>query len=163
MQIKKKLLITVPICIILALTLMHVDSGTFIRVAYASPADSYGNDILFIEVWQYNGSGYVLMHNITSTGGTYRINDNQTTLFNVTVCFNSTLASSQSEAVSFTRVYMNITDGGTIWNNQLLTNIAVSGPTNGFYYLVKQATWNSTGYPVAGTTYSISTLYQGYY
>jgi hypothetical protein len=156
-------LIAVSLILILVFALFSMNNFTVINIVYASPADSYGNDILFIEVWQWNGTAYALKHNITSSGGSYRINDNCATRFNVTVRFNATLASSQSEAVSFTRVYMNITDGGTIWNNQLLTNVAVRGPTGGFYILTKQATWNSTGYPVAGTTYTISALYQGYY
>jgi hypothetical protein len=148
-------IITVPLILTLVFALFSVNNFAVIRVAYASPADSYGNDILFIEVWE----GSTLKANFTSSGGSVRVNASKTITFNVTVCFNSTLASSQSEAVQYTRVLLNITG---IVTNAELTNVKVTGPVGGFYYLTEQ-------YIIAantlteGQTYACSFKYQGYY
>jgi hypothetical protein len=121
--------------------------------------DSYGNDINFIEVWQYNGTGYVLLANFTSSGGSVRVHDSWVINFTIGIRFNSTLASSTSEAISYTRVYMNITG---IWTNVELNNTSCT-LIGSYYYLTEQGHWNQTGYPQAGVTYECSVLYQGYY
>jgi len=121
--------------------------------------DSYGNDINFIEVWQYNGTDYILLANFTSSGGSVRVHDNWVINFTVGIRFNSTLASSTAEAISYTRVYMNITG---IWINVELNNTSCTLIGN-YYYLTEQGHWNQTGYPEAGVTYTCSIVYQGYY
>lgn len=134
-------------------------SQTFLVLA----ADAYGDQINYVEVWQWNGTAYVLRANFTSTGQSVRVEDNHVIKFVVSIKFNSTFASSQAEAISYTRVYMNITNGGTIWNNEELNNTECTGPTGNFYYLKEEGIWNSTGKPVAGVTYACSIVYQGYY
>lgn len=132
----------------------------FTRMVFA--ADSYGNDINFVEVWQHNGTDWNLLDNFTTTGGSVRVHDSWVLNFTVGIMVNSTLVSSVSDAIAYTRVYMNITDGGAIWNNVELNNTACS--LNGsYYYLTEQGHWNATGKPVAGVTYACSILYQAYY
>jgi glycerol-3-phosphate dehydrogenase len=129
-------------------------------IVYA--ADSYGNDINFVEVWQYNETAWNLLANFTTTGGSVRVHDSWVMNFTVGIKVNSTLVSSSAEAISYTRVYMNITDGGTIWNNVELNNTACS-LVGSYYYLTEQGHWNATGKPSAGVTYACSILYQAYY
>ena len=131
-------------------------------IAYASPADAYGNDINYVEIWQYNGTTWILKANFTSSGGSVRINNNQQVKFNVGIRLNSTLASSSDEAISYTRVYMNITyDGTFVWQNVELNNTSCQLVGN-FYYLIETGTW-STNLPIAGKTYACTILYQAYY
>jgi hypothetical protein len=138
--------------------LFRFDNSTFLKLVFAS--DSYGNNINFVAVYQWNGTVYILRHNITSTGGTYRIYNNQTTKFIVNIKFNSTLASSTAEAISFTKIYMNITTG--IWNNEELNNTDCTLIGN-YYILNENGVWNTAGYPIGGTTYACAVLYEGYY
>lgn len=127
-------------------------------LAFAS--DSYGDDINFIEVWQWNSSQYVLEANFTSTGGSCLVEEDQPIKVVVSIKFNDTLASSEAEAISYTRVYMNISVG--IWTNEELNH--TSCVHNGdFYWLKENGIWNQTEYPMAGVTYECSILYQGYY
>jgi hypothetical protein len=137
----KRLLVAVPI-VVLIFALLSYHNGTFLNLVYA--ADSYGNDINWVAVYQWNGTAYVLRWNITSSGVTYRITDNQTTKFVVNIKFSSTLASSTVEAISYTRVYMNITDGGTVWLNEELNNTSCT-LVGSFYILNENGVWNSTG------------------
>ena len=157
----RKILILTLISILI-LTLIFISNSNSKLFVYA--ADAEGNDINFVEVWQWNGTDYDLKGNVTLSGQSVIVNDNQTVKFIVSIKFNSTLASSQNEAVSFTRVYMNITyDSSFIWQNKELNNTSVSGPSGGFYWIKENGVWNSTGYPAAGVTYECSILYQGYY
>lgn len=137
-------------------------TSPFNKIGFCSPADSYGNDINFVEVWQYNGTAWNLLANFTTTGGSVRVHDSWATNFTVGIMINSTLVSSTAEAIDYTRVYMNITDGGSIWNNAILNNTSCSLSGN-YYYLTEQGHWNETGKPSAGVTYACSILYQAYY
>lgn len=123
-------------------------------------SDSYGDDINFIEVWQWNSSHYVLEANFTSTDQSCLIVENQPIKIIVSIKFNDTLASSEAEAISYTRVYMNISEG--IWTNEELNHTSCFH-SGDFYWLKENGVWNQTGYPVAGVTYECSVLYQGYY
>jgi len=131
---------------------------TFIRLAWA--ADAYGNDIQFVEIWQYNGSNWNLVENFTSSGGSCRVHDSYPTNFTVSLKFNSTLASSTAEAISYARVYMNISE--SVWTNAELNNTACS-LVGDYYILEEQGHWNQTGKPESGITYEFSVLFQGYY
>jgi len=122
--------------------------------------DAYGNDIQYVEIHQYNGTHWNLVENFTSTGGSCRVNDEWPTNFTVSIKFNSTFASSTAEAISYTRVYMNISE--SVWTNAELNNTACS-LVGSFYILTEQGHWNETGKPEAGITYECSVLYQGYY
>jgi hypothetical protein len=123
-------------------------------IVYGSPADSYGNDILSIAVYEDN----VLKANLTASGGTVRLNASKTITFNVTICLNNTLVSSQNEAVQYTRVYLNIT--GVVTNAEL-TNVNIWADTN-FYYLIEKYTINPNTL-IGGQTYECTFKYQAYY
>ena len=158
----KKCLTSVPIAFLLLFALLIFPSDfAFIHLVYAS--DSYGNDINSIEVWQWNDSAYNLKANFTSTGGSVRVHDGWVINFTVSIKMNNTLVSSTSEAIDYTRVYMNITyNSNFIWNNIELNNTSCELIGN-FYYLKEQGHWNQTDYPQSGITYECSVLYQGYY
>lgn len=155
-----KIVFATSLIAIAVIALFVLSPFTEIRLVYA--ADSYGNDINYVEVWQYNGTAWNLLANFTSTGGSVRVHDSWPTNFTVGIKLNSTLVSSTSDAIAYTRVYMNITDGGTIWNNAELNNTFCS-LSGSYYYLTEQGYWNQTGKPMAGVTYACSILYQAYY
>jgi hypothetical protein len=156
--LKRKFLVLTLILPLLLLSLLMMRNDTMIVYA----ADSYGNDISFVEIWQYNETAYNLLANFTVTGGSVRVHDSWVMNFTVGIKMNSTLVSSTADAIAYTRVYMNITDGGTVWNNVELNNTSCS--LNGsYYYLTEEGHWNETGKPSAGVTYACSILYQAYY
>jgi len=126
-------------------------------------ADSYSNDINNIEVWQYNGSAWNLLANFTTSGGSVRIHDGYETSFIVQVKLNTSLASSASEAHSYTRVNMSITDGGTIWPiSTMLNDSGTPSSSGGFWYVKKLGNWTSS-LPSPGVTYSCNATFQAYY
>jgi hypothetical protein len=154
---KTKIILAILISISL-ITLFRSFNDTFLIVKKVYASDSYGNDINYIEIYQYNGSSWNLVTNFTSSGGSERIHDNWQTRFLVNIKLNSTLATSTSEAISYTRVYMNIS---TVWTNVELNNTSCS--LNGdFYWLLEEGNW-TTSLPSLGVTYSCSVNYQAYY
>jgi len=149
---KKTLLVAVPIALLIVALLGYSNNDGFVSLVFA--ADSYGNDIKYIEVWE----GNTLKANFTSGGGTVRVNASNTITFNVSICINSTLVSSSDEAVSYTAVYVNITG---IWTNVELNNTSVV-PNGSFYYLIEKGVLNA-GTLSEGQTYDCSVLYKAYY
>ena len=151
MKVKLSLLTVFSVLVLLALMMPRNFTNLYV---YGSPADSYGNDILYIEVWE----GNTFKANFTSSGGTVRVNASNTITFNVSICLNSTLASSTSEAVSYTAVYMNVTG---VWTNVELniTSVVLNG---NFYYLVEKGVLNA-GTLTEGQSYDCSVLYKAYY
>jgi len=113
-----------------------------------------------VEVHQYNGTAWNLVANFTSSGGSTSVHDSWPTNFTVNIKFNSTLAGSTAEAISYTRVYMNISS--SVWTNEELNNTACS-LVGSFYILEEQGHWNQTGKPAEGVTYECAVSYQGYY
>ena len=153
--LKWKIAIMVTLAVLLAFGLF-TPKQTWINVAYANGSSS--GDINFVEIWQYNGSDYVLRANFTSSG-TFLLYDSQPTKFMVNIKFNSTLAGSTNEAIECTKVIMNITG---VWTNEEFNN--TSCMLNGdFYYLVETGIWNEEGKPESGVTYECNVIYQGYY
>jgi len=147
---KKTLLVAVPVALLIVALFSFSHDG-FVSLVFA--ADSYGNDIKYIEVWE----GNTLKANFTASG-TVKVNASNTITFNVSICLNATLVSSSSEAVSYTAVYMNITG---IWTNVELNNTSVV--LNGsFYYLIEKGVLNA-GTLSEGQTYDCSVLYKAYY
>lgn len=157
METRKKILVLAitSAALLLFALLSFPNNSTFIHLVYAT-GDSYGNDINYIEIWQYNGTDYILKANFTSSGGSTRINDNQTTKFVVGIRFNDTLASTNEEAMEYTKVMMNITG---VWTSMELNNTSCQ-LIDGFYYLREEGIWSHL---IAGETYECSVLYQGYY
>lgn len=125
-------------------------------------ADSYDNDIDYIEVWQWNGSAWELIANFTASEGSVSVVHEQPINFTVGIRFNSTLADDAAEAVSYTRVYCNITNGGSVWTNEELNNTS-SSLVGSYYRITEQGYWNMTGYPAEGVSYTVRFLYEGYY
>jgi len=116
--------------------------------------DSYGDDINYIEIWE----GDTLKANFTSGGGTVKVNASKQIKFVVSIKFNSSLASSDTEAVDYTKVLMNITE---IWTNMELNNTSVV--QNGDFYFLKEEGVLASDTLTEGETYECSVLYQGYY
>jgi hypothetical protein len=152
MKVKLLLLTVFPI-LVLSMLIMMPRNLTNLYV-YASPGDAYENDIVSIAIYEDS----TLKANFTASGGSVSINASKTITFNVTIKFSTSLASSQDEAIQYTRVYLNITG---IVTNAELTNVAcwVSGS---YYYLVERYAVNP-GTLSGGQTYACSVLYQGYY
>jgi len=135
----------------------------FKRVRAIGTPDAYGNVIMNLTIHQWDGDSWELLQTVTTdTNWTQRVVDSQP--INITVCWrlNNTLASSEAEAVSYTRVYINLTDGGTIWNNEEMNNTS-SGSDASYYYGYELAHWNQTGLPTSGVTYDVATRYEAYY
>jgi len=130
----------------------------FVLTVYG--ADSYGNDITHIHVYQ-NGS---LLVNFTATGGSQRINDSVSMHFEVYVKINSSLVSSEAEAISYTRVNMSIMNVNTtyVWNNVPLNSSGTASLVGSYYYHQKYGDWTSS-LPVAGVTYNCTVVYQAYF
>lgn len=158
--VKSSSVTVIAIGILLFALLLQPFNVTLIQMVWA--ADVHNNDILWVAVYQWNGSAWVLRNNFTSSGGSTRIHHEQVVNFTVRIKLNSTLASSTTEAVSYTRVYMNITNGGSIWTNEELNNTAAT-LSGDFYLITEEGIWNETGKPVAGTTYSCTVDYDAYY
>lgn len=154
----KKSLVLFLVAILLFAFLLVQSDLSILHLVYGS--DAYGNDIQFIEIWQYNGSTWNLLENFTSSGGSCRVHDAWVINFSINIKFNNTFASSTSEAIDYTRVYMNISE--SVWTNAELNNTSCS-LVGDFYILEEQGHWNQTGKPESGVTYECSVLYQGYY
>jgi len=159
---KGKILLASLISLILVLSFVSLlDKGSFLAFA----ADSYGNDITYIEVWQYNGTADTNKANFTATAGSARIVDSWSTSFIIGVKINSSLVASSAEAISYTRVNMTIIRTDTsayIWNNVPLNNSASATLISSFYYTTKIGNWTSS-LPASGVTYNCTAVYQAYF
>jgi hypothetical protein len=150
----KHLLLTIPLILIFLTLPFLKDHSTILYFAYASPSDAYGNDVTHVEVWEDD----TLKGNYTSSEGSVRVNASKTIKFVVGIKFNSTLASSQSEAINYTQVLMNIT---AIWTNKELNNTSCT-LANGFYWLKEEGILSPNTLS-EGQTYDYSVLYKAYY
>lgn len=124
-------------------------------------ADIHNNDITRLEVYQYTLGSWKLLLNVTSTGQSCDIDANKAIRFNVTVRLNKTLADNDNEAIEYSKVLMNITNGGTVWNNKLLNNTDVSSDAD-WYYLIETGNWSSD-LPSEGVEYTCTIRYEAYY
>lgn len=159
----------VPLALLLSCAFLVNMQGHWAWFAWA--ADSQGNDILCVEVWQYNGTNLNLVKNFTATAGSTRIHDSYYTDFVVQVLLNSSLAESPSEAASFTRVYMNLSynagaDFVTGWGSggtpATLNQTGTPAIMGSYYRIYFVGNWTSE-LPVAGRTYNATVEYQAYY
>jgi len=138
---------------------------TWISIRWVKGADAYGNDIKWIYVEQYNGTGWDLVNNYTATGGSDRILDTQPINFTAFTCFNKTYAASEAEALSFTRVNITISESGSPiagWNNIAMNESATVSSDADFYYLTSYGNWTAP-LPEAGKTYNCTFAYQTYF
>jgi hypothetical protein len=154
--------ITVLACMILLIA-FAISTNRNSLLAFA--ADSYGNDITHVEVWQFNTTQDILKANFTATAESERIHDTWSTSFIVGVKINSSLVASSAEAISYTRINMTIIRTDTsayIWNNVPLNNSATATLVSTFYYTTKIGNWTSS-LPESGVTYNCTVVYQAYY
>jgi hypothetical protein len=151
----------------LAAAALFLPAQTQLVYAAGSP-DSYGDCILLFQVWQNNTGTYLFKGAVSSSNYTgnfqFRVDAGPAIMFNVTVCLNYAFATSISEAVENTRVYMNISGGGAVgWTNHLLASNN-GGTDCGTYWSVTWSdVWNEASHPAAETTYTVTVLYQAYY
>lgn len=156
---KTKALITV----LMAIALLFA-TPKYVWIAFATPAwqaDSYGNTLVYVEVWQWNSSSqWELRGNLTNEG-TVRIFHNQNTNFILCVKANSTLIPTVSN--DYLRVYMNIThqNGTAIWQNAQL-NYTSHTTADGFRWVKYEGVW-TTALPEEGVTYNCVVDYRQYY
>jgi len=165
---KKKFLISLLIVPILLIGLLGLNSNTFLVFA-AGTADAYGDQINTVDVFQYVDSAWVWKGQVTKTNYTsgiqVKVDALTETRFNCSVLLNSTFASSTSEAITNTRVYLNITyaNGTTVIATTEITDYAATGPTGNQYTVYSYYLWNDpTHHPIAGTTYYVWFKYDVY-
>lgn len=132
----------------------------FIGVVWA--ADSYGNDIEWIDVSQYNTTSWNQVYNFTGNGTT-RIHDSWETSFLVQFRVNKTLMT-EAEVLTYCSVNCTITHQNStlIWDNVALN---VTGSTTSdatYYYAQRLGNWTSS-LPEAGVVYNCTFVYKAYF
>jgi len=163
--LKKKLIPIPAVALASVLILMFAlafNAGT--RLVLASPgwsADSYGNALVYVEVWQYHDGAWVLRGNLTDEGSV-KIFHGEKVNFTVCVKANATLIPEVSS--DYIRVYMNIThqNGTKIWELKEL-NYTSHTTTGGFHYIKYEGVWSTTSLPEEGVTYDCAVDYRQYY
>jgi len=166
MKTKKAMLfVSAFLTVILLLALTNIVDRAILGVYASGTPDAYGDRIFEVSVWQNN----IMKGNITydnyTLGVQVKVDALTTTRFNCTVKLNSTFASSTAEAMTNTRVYINITytNGTVIISTTEMTDYAATGPTGDYYYVKSYYTWDdSTHHPIAGVTYYVWFSYEVY-
>lgn len=162
----KKLIfiVIIIICSLLILALyLQVQEPTNLVIYAAGTPDAYGNRIIALTVFQWNGTSDILVENkaivcngsnifdgepivgrgVTPveysypSGFSYRIKHNASTLFTVCVALNKTLASDEASAKNYTRVYISI--AGIVTNYPMIYRTTSS--TTHFYIVVYGCRW----------------------
>jgi len=157
---KAKLSLLFVLIVSLALIVSAFQPKYAILIVYANPEpDSYGNCINQINIYQWNGTAYKLLTTETASNFELRVEDSKAIKIEVTVQLNSTLASSEQEAIDYTECTITI---GTIVTeaSMINTNCILQGD---FYILTYEYEWNQAGYPQAGETYNVGIEYKAYY
>ena len=150
-------IIAIFVSILLFLLVFSLNFGdlSVLRLVYA--ADSYGNDINYVEVWEDS----VLRANFTVSGGSVRVDAHKQIKIVVSIRLNSSLAGSNSEAIDYTKVLVNITDGSNyVWLNRELNN--TSCVLSGSYYYLKEEGLLAENSLSEGVTYDVSVKYEVY-
>jgi len=164
-RLEKKLIpipaVALASVLILMFALVFSFAGT--RLVLASPgwtADSYGNTLVYVEVWQFHNGSWVLRGNLTDEGSV-KIFHNEKVNFTVCVKANATLIPEVSS--DYIRVFMNIThqSGTKIWELKEL-NYTSHTTTGGFHYIKYEGVWISS-LPEEGVTYNCAVDYRQYY
>jgi len=181
---KKKLLYTFPLLFVLALTLFFaVQQNYTTMLVYASGTpDAYGNRIMSLCLQRWNGTAWVYftdgytydgnihempadvtaMHEYISGQNWWRVPDNTPLKFRIAVELNYSFATTTDDAVSKTKVYINITASGYSLTNQLFGS-AVGIDRTSYWVVVSLYTWNVTGQPNSGIEYNVGLRYEVYY
>ena len=160
---RKGKLVPVGVAALVLMLLFGLVFNVGTKLVLASPgwtADSYGNTLLYVEIWQLHDGSWVLRGNLTDEGSV-KIFHNEQVNFTVCVKANSTLIPEVSS--DYIRVYMNIThqNGTKIWELKEL-NYTSYTTTGGFYYIKYEGVWTSS-LPEEGVTYSCAVDYRLYY
>ena len=139
------------------------------KVFATGTADAYGDQIYTLNVYQYVVSTWVWKGQVTHTNYTsgiqVKVDVLTETRFNVSVLLNSSFASSTAEAITNTRIYVNVTytNGTTVVATTEMTDYSATGPTGSQYTVNSYYLWNDpTHHPIAGTTYYVWFKYDVY-
>jgi len=157
----KKLFLTSFAVTILSISLFFSSNHDSIFMVYGiGTPDEYGNVLCWHTVEQYNGTDWViLLNHTTSSDWSQRVEAEKPIRFQIEWRLNNTLAIDEAEAISYTKILMNITG---IWTNKELNNTS-SRSDETYFYGVELGTWNQTGKPQSGVTYNVQTRYEAYY
>lgn len=148
------------ICVLslLIAALIPHPNGTYLFFGTVYAEDSYGNDIIYIEEWQYNGTAYHLLLNTTTMNETTALDGNRSIQFFVCMRLNDTLAPNNATAITYTRILMNITyNTSFIWTNEVLNN--TNSVHDGDYYYVKANGLWANPPPQDGVLYTTAIKY----
>ena len=165
MKTKQKLVFATIIatCLMFALVFPLFNMTNF-KVFASGTSDLYGDRIYEVSIWQNS----IMKGNITYDNYTLGIQVNVDaqvlTRFNCTVKLNSSFASSTNDALTNTRVYLNITytNGTVVIDTVEMTDYSANFLDN-FYYVKSYYDWNDpTVHPIAGTTYYSNFRYEVY-
>lgn len=184
--------LTIPLLFLLVLTLFFAiqqNNMSSLVVFAAGTPDSYGNRIRALYCQDYNGSTWIMSPHCVTSDGTldyywpnlntsnyichaysssspyqWRVYDAKPLRLWCSVWLNYSFASTSSEAKSYMKIYCNITGGGYSLTNQEFT-YGSCDPIGVVYWEMynNYYTWNATGKPNAGTTYTITVWYNAYY
>lgn len=162
---KKTLLVTAItvacVLVLLVAALMPHKNGIYLFFGVVYAQDSYGDDVVYIEVWQHNGTAYALLLNTTSTNQTVALDGGKSVRFFVCVRLNDTLAPNNDTAVTRTQIFMNITyNTSFVWTNEELNN--TSSIHDGNYYYVKESGDWTSDLPQDGVEYTAPIKYYVY-
>lgn len=147
--------------VLLVAALMPQKNGIYLFFGVAYAQDSYGDDVVYIEVWQYNGTAYALLLNTTSTNHTVPLDGGKPVQFFVCMRLNDTLAPNNDTAVTRTQLFMNITyNTSFVWNNEELNNTSSIHDTD-YYYVKERGDWTSD-LPQDGVEYTAAIKYYVY-
>jgi len=156
---KKQIAISATIlAMVLTLALLAVPQSPLLTVHLAY-ADALDNDINAIYIYQPIDTA---LDTQVATNQSYRIVGAVNMSFIVEIQLNDTLAVSTGEAISYTKVTMNITEGvNAILTNEELTNINCTHL--GDYYILYETTQWVSSLPEDGKTYVCAIKYEAYY
>lgn len=183
--------LTIPLLCLLVATLFFgiPNNISKMTVSAAGTPDAYGNRINALYVQDYNGTDWLMNKNAVTYDGNadpyypsgnttayvwneynpasayaWRVLDAKPVSLWCNVRLNYTLASSSGEAKSFMKIYCNITASGYSLTDQEFTYGSCAQVGTAYWQLYNNYyTWNVTGHPVAGQTYSIVVWYNAYY
>jgi len=176
----KKMLIIIPIVFVLVLTIFIQSPTTGIHLVFANGTpDAFNNQIVSICIstyngtdWNYNINGYyggtdsielpsdVTNHVVYSSGNIYwRITATYPVRFRVVTYMNKTLADSAYDAIIFTNIYMNITDGGYSLINEHYPSGTGSSLNATYWKVISTYDWSVGGLPQAGILYNLEVAY----
>lgn len=154
-------LLLIPILLISSM----ISKDTFFVFADSGTPDAYGDRISECSIWQSaTMKGNITYSNYTS-GVQVSVDALTVTRFNVTIWLNDTFATSTAEAITNTRVYLNITysNGTTVISTIEMTDYYAVDLGTGFYAVKSYYLWNdATHHPIAGLTYYVWLKYEVY-